>query len=113
MPVERLLPIRLELDLADQYMTPDCARMIKNLSYFRADISQVTAGKSGTSGMYRPLQANRIYDEQFSLPVGYNHYIGSLSSKETNSVFALYYNDEGSHSIYRINGNTRTIDTIY
>jgi len=113
MASERLLPIRLELDLSDQDMTPECARIIKNLSYFKTDTSQVTEGKSGASGVYKPLIANSVYYENFSFPEGYNHWAGGYVSKDSNCVLFFNYNSNNNHALYRINGNEQTIDTIY
>lgn len=110
---QRLLPQRLELDLGDEYMTPDCARFIKNLSFFRSDTSEVTDNKSSAGGKYKPLESTQVFDPAFSLPAGYNHFLGAYSSKEENCVIFHYYNDEGDHAIYFIDGNLQTIQTVY
>lgn len=110
---ERLLPQRLELDLADEAMSADCARFLKNLIFYKADTSQVTDNKSSSDGKYRPLESTQVFDNSFVLPSGYNHFLGAYSSKEENCIIFHYYNDEGRHGIYFINGDTQTIKTVY
>jgi len=110
---QRLLPIRLELDLANEYLTPDCARYIKNLSFFRGDTSEVTDNKSSAGGKYRPLESTTVFDPNFVLPAGYNHFIGAFTSKEENLILFHYYNDLGNHTVYVINGESPTIRKVY
>lgn len=110
---QRLLPIRLELDLANEYMTADCARYIKNLSFFRGDTSEVTDNKSSAGGKYKPLESSTIFDPNFVLPEGYNHFIGAYPSKEENLILFHYYNDQGNHTLYIINGETQNIRLVY
>lgn len=110
---QRLLPQRLELDLADERLTPEMARYIKNLTFVSSDTSQVTDNKSSSDGKYRPLEATTEFDTSFVLPAGYNHFLGAFSSKEENCLVFHYYNDNGDHGIYFIDGNAQTIATVY
>lgn len=110
---QRLLPQRLELDLGDEYMTPDVARFIKNLSFFRSDTSEVSENKSSAAGKYKPLESTIEFDPSFRLPAGYNHFLGAFSSKEENCIIFHYYNDNGRHGIYYIEGDSVVIKTVY
>jgi hypothetical protein len=110
---QRLLPIRLELDFSDEDMTPECARFIKNLSFFRGDTSEVSTNQSGKTGKYRPLEATQVYDESFQLPPGVNHYIGACSVKEENCVILHWWNSLGNHSIWYVNGEEASIQKVY
>lgn len=103
----------MQLDFALENMPPDFARYIKNLSYFILDTSEVGGGKSSSSGVFKPYISNNIYDPNFSLPDGINQCIGFFPFKEENFVIFNNWNSKGSHGVYRINGETQTIDKIY
>jgi len=110
---DRLLPVRIELDLADEKMTSEYARYIKNLTFAINDTSEVTDNKSSQDGKYRPLESTQVFDDEFSLPAGYNHFLGAYSAKDENCVIFHYYNDQGSHAIYIIYGETQVVTTVY
>lgn len=110
---QRLLPQRLELDLADEKLTPELARFIKNLTFFVSDTSQVSDNKSSSDGKYRPLESTQVFDNTFTLPAGYNHFLGAYSSKEENCVIFHYYNDNGDHGLYFISGEELVVRTVY
>lgn len=114
MPSERYSPLKgFNLDTADQYMTPDMARYLKNLVYSPVDTSQVGGAKAASKGEFKPMESVRIYDPGFRLPEGYNHFLGGVSSSENNYCLFLNYNENGNHGLYQIDGEANTIRTVY
>jgi hypothetical protein len=110
----KLLPVKgMQLDLALQYLTPEFARYLKNLSYFPTDTSEVGGDRSSHSGMFKPFISNDVYDNTFVLPAGDNQCVGTFPFKELNIVMFGNWNSNGDHALYRINGDTQTVDKIY
>lgn len=103
------------LDLAQELMSPDLCRFIKNLVYSFGDSSIAGIDQGGQSGSFKPLMANQAYVEDFVLPDNPedNTYAGEYSSKEMRQVFVCVHNAKGNHTVYRINGLTQTIDIVY
>jgi hypothetical protein len=110
---QRIIPQRLELDLGNEYCTPEVARFIKNLSFFRSDTSEVSNNQSGAAGKYKPLEATTVFDDAFTLPLGYNHFLGAYTSGEDNVLLFHYYNENGNHLIGKISGDSPTVQTVY
>lgn len=114
MPSERYLPLRgFNLDKASQYMTPDLARYLKNVVYSPVDSSQAGGEKGASMGEFKPIESVRVYDTTFSLPPGDNQFAGGFSSTESNYCLFFNINDDGSHGLYKINGETQKIETVY
>lgn len=110
---ERLIPIRLELDLSNESLTPQMSRYIKNLTFYKSDTSQVSNNQSGSAGEYRPLESTTVFDSGFVFPNGYNHFIGAYPNVEENWVLFHYYNDNEFHFIGRIAADSQTVDMVY
>lgn len=113
MTTEKFIPIRVELDLADENMTPEMARYIKNLTFFQSDTSEVSNNVNGKAGKYRPLESTTVFDSGFVFPSGYNHFIGAYPCIEENCVLFHYYNSNGFHFIGRIMADSQTVDMVY
>lgn len=109
---ERIIPVSVNTDLDDSLLPPQQSKFIKNLVYSLEDTSDASGAK-GNTGVYKTLQNVEEYFPGFKLPAGYNHVIGAKSNKDSNEVFVFNYNDKGNHLIYRINGNSATIDRVY
>lgn len=110
---KQYIPRRLDLDSHESLVGADAARYIKNLIYSLEDTSTEGIGEGAQTGVYKPLPSNYIYAEDFEYPPGNNHPIGSYTSKELNQAFWFTYNDQGNHSVHRINGSNQTIDVVY
>lgn len=110
---QKIVPQRIDLDSHESLCGPNVARFIKNLTYSIDDTSIEAVGQGSQTGVYKPLRSNEVYVKDFTLPSGDNHPIGSYSVKELKQVFFFIYNSLGNHAVYRINGGTRTIDTVY
>src|SRR5260221_72271 len=92
---------------------PDyCARYIKNLVYAIDDTSAATGTQGGQAGVGKPLESTTLYIENLVLPAGYNQTIGAPSFKQTKEVFVFVYNDQGNHTIYRLNGVDKTYNIV-
>lgn len=113
MPGQRLTPVRLELDLSSDKITPEMSRFIKSLSFFKTDTSEVSNSGSGKAGNYHTLESTQVFDSGFVFPSGYNHYIGSYGNIDENEVLFQYYNDRGNHFIGRISADSQTVDMVY
>lgn len=115
MPSERFLFLRgFSLDTADSLMPPDMARYLKNVVYSVNDTSQTGTSKGSQAGLFKPIESVQVYDTTFSLPPsGYNHFIGGFYSSKSNEALFFNYNEDGSHGLYKINGETRKIQTVY
>lgn len=114
MPAERYIPLKgFSLDTADQYMPPDVARYLKNVVYSPVDASQTGGTKGASMGEFKTMESVRVYDSSFSLPAGYNHFAGGFSSQQNTYCLFFNYNENGNHGLYKINGITKTIETVY
>ncbi len=115
MPSERYLPLRgFSLDTADALMTPDIARYLKNVVYSVNDTSQTGTSKGSQSGSFKNMEAVQVYDNIFSLPSsGYNHFTGGFYSEKTNEALFFNFNADKFHGLYKVNGETRKIETVY
>lgn len=103
----------MKLDLHESLVQGNVARFIKNLVYEITDTSSATTSKGAQSGVFKPLESIRTYIDGFKLPEGYNHAIGTFSFKDLKQVYAFIYNDQGNHTVYRLNGLNRTVDIVY
>lgn len=110
---EKYVPQFINMDLHETLMPANAARYIKNLVHSLDDTSTATTTEGGQTGVYKTMESNSIYVDDFTLPAGDNYTVGSYSFKETKEAFWFVYNSRGAHSIYRINGTARTIDTVY
>lgn len=109
---QRLIPTKINLDLAPEYFDGKTARFIKNLTPYVSTTNENSGATEGkNSGKQKPLQSNELY-VNVPLPEG-SLKVGDFSSKETNEVFICIYNSDKQHLIYRINGNSRTVDIVY
>jgi hypothetical protein len=112
---KRLIPNKINLDKASELMEPNEARFIKNLTAYLGANGQYQGVKEGhNQGKLKSVQANEIYvfiQELASTTESY--IIGSFPSKETNSVFAFLWTDNGNNIIYRINGKNRSYDIVW
>lgn len=115
MPTERYLPLKgFSLDTADTLMPPDVARYLKNVVYSVIDTSQTGSSKGSQSGSFKPLESVEVYDPTFSLPqTGYNHFEGGFYSEKSNEALFFNFNENGSHGLYKINGEMRKVETVY
>jgi hypothetical protein len=115
MPAQIFLPLKgFSLDTADSLMAPDMARYLKNVVYSVIDTSQTGTSKGSQSGLFKPIESVQVYDETFSLPpYGYNHFVGGFYSGKTNEALFFNYNEEDFHGLYKVNGETRKIQTVY
>lgn len=107
------MPIRLELDVSSDRMTPEMSRYIKSLSFFRTDTSEVSNTSNGKAWNYHTLESTEVFDSGFVFPSGYNHYLGSYGNIEENTILFHYYNDNHQHFIGRITADSQTVDMVY
>jgi hypothetical protein len=112
---ERFLPLNgFSLDRSDAYMTNDIARYLKNVVYSLVDTSQTGTSKGSQAGLFKPIESVEVYDPTFSLPSeGYNHFAGGYYSDKTNEAFFFNFNEGELDGLYKINGETRKIETVY
>ena len=110
---QKLVPLQgLQLDTANQFMTPLQARYIKNLVYELSDMGDSGGDKGAQSGVMKPLESNAIYCV-INLPEGDNYVNGTLPSVETNELYVWVWNSNKNHCIFRINGLSQSADIIY
>ena len=108
----KLIPIKgINTDLAFQYMQPNQAYFIKNLYYSLSDEAEAGTGESAREGLMKPTEGNALYCP-LTLPDGENIVIGTLSSKETSSVYVWVWNSNNQHTIFRINGVKQTAEIV-
>lgn len=112
-PGQKLIPLQgMQLDAANQYMTPLQARYIKNLVYELSDMGEAGTPTGAQAGVMKPLESNSVYCI-LNLPTGSNYVNGTLSSRETNELYVWVWNSNNNHSIFRINGLSQTADILY
>lgn len=112
MPVEKLIPLKCNTDLAAQYFQKEFARYIKNLSSSIGATNEYDGIEEGQNeGVLKPLQANEIYTV-VNLPEGDNYTIGAKGFPEVNEVYVWVWNSKNNHCIYRLNGDTRTAEIV-
>jgi hypothetical protein len=104
---QKYLPLRMDLDSHESLVAGNAARYIKNLIYSLDDTSIEGIGQGAQTGVYKPLPSNRVYVDDFEYP------IGRYTCKELNQAFWMTYNDQGNHSVHRINGSDQSIDVVY
>src|SRR5882724_1054453 len=109
---EKYIPQRIEMDAHDTFVPANAARYIKNLIHSLDDTSLANAAKGGQTGVFKPLESNAVYVDDFILPPGTVQSIGSYSFKDTKEAFFFTYSSQGNHGIFRINGASATIDTV-
>jgi hypothetical protein len=108
----KLIPTKgINLDLANQYMQPNQAYFIKNLYYSLSDEAEGGMPESAREGLFKDTEGNALYCP-LALPKGENITIGSLSCKETSSVYVFVWNSLNNHTIFRVNGKTQTADIV-
>jgi hypothetical protein len=88
------------------------ARFIKNLVYSLDDTASATNDQDAATGVFKPLQSTFPYINELKLPDGYNQAIGYLVVKRYRFVIILVYNDQGNHTVYRLNGRDGTYNII-
>lgn len=108
----KFLPTEINLNKAEPFMSPGEARFIKNLVYDITDTSDADGKNNGETGVYKPLQSVIPYFDGFPQLPGYSQTVGEYSNKDIRAVFVFRYNSEGQHTIYRINGESQTYDTV-
>lgn len=109
---ERYFPLKgFSLDTADAYLTPDLARYLKNVVY--ADTSQTGSAGGSKLGLFKTMESVKVYDENFSLPEGYNHFAGGFNAEQTGQCLFFNYNENENHALYLIDANSRTIRAVY
>lgn len=95
-------------------MPPNLARFIKNLVYEVVDTADAGGGGKGSqTGVFKPFQTNAPYIEDFVLPPGNSQAIGQFSFRDLREVYVFLYNDQGHHTIYRLNGSDQTYNIVY
>lgn len=112
MPGEKYIPQRIEMDAHDTFVPANAARYIKNLIHSMDDTSLANAANGGQAGVFKPLESNAVYVDDFVLPEGTVQGCGKYSFKNTKEAFIFTYSSLGNHGIFRINGSTATIDTV-
>lgn len=113
---QRLLPSSgVNTDVGDIYLPASMARFLKNLSYVMTDTSEADPSGKGGAGYFKPLEANQVYDVHFVLPdkPEDNFNVGSFQCKDENYTLTLNYNRNGNHGLYKINGETETVEKVY
>lgn len=110
---QKLVPLQgMQLDAANQFMTPLQARYIKNLVYELSDLSEAGSAPGAQSGVMKPLESNALYCI-IDLPAGDNYVNGVFPSRNTNELYVWVWNSNADHSIFRINGLTQSADVLY
>lgn len=112
MPGQIYLPQRIELDVQESLTPGNAARYIKNLIFAMGDTSLATTERGGKAGVYKPMEANSVYVDKWVPPIGTIQAIGRACFRETRQAFIFTYSEAGNHGIFRINGDTGTIDTV-
>src|ERR1035437_270656 len=108
----KLIPLDgLNLDVAPQYLKATQARFIKNLYYQLSDLGDAGTTQGANTGVLKPLPSNEIYCP-ITLPLGDNHVIGTLPSRETNELYVAVYNSEGNHLWFVVDGIAETCTII-
>lgn len=110
-----MIPFKCNTDLSENYFDEYTARFLKNVSpnVSANDISgAATAGQN--IAVQKPLQANEIYCDLAGEPdPGQNIAICAKGFPSVNRVYVMCWNPNGTHFIYRINGDTRTCEMVY
>jgi hypothetical protein len=112
MPGQIYLPQRIEMDVQETFTPNSAARYIKNLIHAMGDTSLATADRGGKGGVYKPLESNMVYVDNWVPPAGTVQAIGRACFRETRQAFLFTYSSSGNHGIFRINGDTATIQTV-
>jgi hypothetical protein len=110
---QKIIPVRIDMDTHESLCGPNVARYIKNLIYSLEDTSTEAEGHGSQTGVYKPLRSNAVYVDDFVLPAGTIQSMGAFSFKDTKQAFFMTYSAKGNHAVFRINGDTQTIDTVY
>lgn len=113
MPGQIYIPERMEMDVQETFTQANAARYIKNLIYSMGDTSEATVNMGGRTGVYKPMESNAVYVDDFVLPAGTIQVSGRACFRKTRQAFIWTYSALGNHAIFRINGDTATIDTVY
>ena len=109
----KLIPLKINLDLAAEYMPVETARFIKNLSSYVGATDEYAGIKEGQNELkLKPLQSNEVY-VTVELPEGDNFCIGAKGFPITNEVYVFVWNSKNNHCIYRVNGSSRTSEIVY
>lgn len=106
------IPERIEMDVQETFTPNSAARYIKNLVFAMGDTSSATASRGGKAGVYKPLESNAVYVDDFVLPVGTVQSVGRACFRKTKQAFIFSYSSKGNHAIFRINGEDATIDSL-
>jgi hypothetical protein len=73
-------------------------------------INNQNSGMGKNAVASTPSPANVLLD--YAQPEGVNTKIGSCVSRKTNEIYVFVHNSLNNHHIYRINGNTNTIQMV-
>lgn len=112
MPGQIYIPERIEMDLQETFTPANAARYIKNLVFSLGDTSSANTERGGKAGVYKPLESNAVYVDDFVLPEGTVQLSGRACFRKTKQAFLFTYSSLGNHGIFRINGSNATIDTV-
>ena len=112
MPGQIYLPQRIEMDVQETFTEANAARYIKNLIHAMGDTSLATTNRSGKGGVYKNLESNAVYVNNWKPPPGTVQAIGRACFRQTRQAFLFTYSTSGNHGIFRINGDTATIQTV-
>lgn len=110
---QKYSPQYIDMDKQETLLPENAARYIKNLVHSLDDTSMANATQGGQTGVYKPLESNAVYVDDFALPDGTVQGIGRAAFKNTKEAFVMTYSRTGNHGLFRINGSTTTIDRVY
>lgn len=116
--IQKILPVRIELDSAEEYRTAFNACFLKNLRpdlnvNSNAAIDGSTLNQGGNIRALTPVQSPEIICGDIELPSGNNICIGADSSPVTNEVYWRVWNSLGNHSIWVYGINDQTCRKVY
>lgn len=110
---QKYIPQYIDMDKQETLLPESAARYIKNLIHSLDDTSNANATQGGQTGVYKPLESNKVYVDDFVLPKGTVQSVGKASFKNTKEAFIMTYSAEGDHGLFRVNGTSATIETVY
>lgn len=109
---KKLIPTKVNTDLSANYFDEFTARIIKNLTSYVGATNEYEGITEGQNiSVLKPLQANELY-APVQLPAGTNYCIGAKGFAQVNRIYVWVWNSNCNHLIYRINGDTRTVEIV-
>jgi len=110
---KKIIPVKVNTDLSSAYLDEFTSRYIKNCTTSEATTDAYSDIKEGNNAAsLKRYQSNELY-VPFNLPEGQNYCIGAKGFAVTNEVYVFIYNSNLNHSIFRVNGSSRTTDLVY